>query len=154
MSLASIRASVNGLLTQHWAGRTLPIDPFEVAHKQGLELRVAFDRPLRWVPSIRTLYYNPSEPVFRQRFAVAHGLGHAVLNHPGSEDPCSFDLRCLDLQEQEANVFARELLMPVGSMRLMLIDQGHTNITTLSQHFYVSEVVMRSRLVELGYLSR
>lgn len=153
MTTPSVRDNVNRLLSKHWAGRTLPVDPFELAHKEGIELRVAFDLPLRWDPMARTIHYNPNERQVRQRFALAHGLGHAVLGHPSALQPCSFYLDCSGHEEQEANLFAREVLMPAGSVKLMLVDLGHTDLGLLAQHFDVSEVAMRCRLVELGYLS-
>ena len=59
-----------------------------------------------------TIYYNDRCSIGRQRFTVAHELGHYVLRHPGSRinrEPRGDDP---DDTEAEANVFAARLLAP------------------------------------------
>lgn len=57
------------------------------------------------------VFYNDSQPTGRQRFTVAHELGHILL-HNGkgiyNREPCADD----NPIEQEANVFASRLLAP------------------------------------------
>lgn len=47
------------------------------------------------------IFYDDTAPEERQRFTVAHELGHIIMRHSGAED-----------NEAEANVFASRLLMP------------------------------------------
>jgi Zn-dependent peptidase ImmA (M78 family) len=105
----------------------------------------------------------------RQRFTIAHELGHWLL-HEGK--PLIVDQSVMinkrddvssqatDLQEIQANQFAAELLMP----HRFLIDELHRHmssgigsreelITTLARVFSVSNDAMGWRLINLGILS-
>ena len=57
------------------------------------------------------IFYNSACSVGRQRFTIAHKLGHLLLNHHGdliNREPSPGD----NLIEREANVFASRLLAP------------------------------------------
>jgi Zn-dependent peptidase ImmA (M78 family) len=59
--------------------------------------------------------YNNKKSIVRQRFTVAHELGHVILGHADSETKLDF---CNDdPKEVEANQFAAELLMPIDSFK-------------------------------------
>jgi Zn-dependent peptidase ImmA (M78 family) len=108
---------------------------------------------------------NASHPPVRQRFTVAHELGHLRL-HPGKElflDHVRVNLRDnvsslgTDREEREANAFAAALLMPLAEVtnevRRVLDRGGATDsrlIADLAQLFDVSEQAMEYRLVNLG----
>jgi len=96
----------------------------------------------------------------RRRFTIAHEVGHLVLHvpevqkvfydRPGciqeiDEDPPAGELPELADREREANVFARELLMPEA----LVEEQAHAtgfNLPALAQRFEVSVPAMRLRL--------
>ena len=62
------------------------------------------------------IFYNQSKPVPRQRFTIAHELGHLVLNHQGpliNREPSPKD----NPVEQAANRFAADLLAPACVLR-------------------------------------
>jgi Zn-dependent peptidase ImmA (M78 family) len=105
----------------------------------------------------------------RQRFTIAHELGHWLL-HEGK--PLIVDQSVMinkrddvssqatDWQEIQANQFAAELLMP----HRFLVDELHRQmssgigsreelITTLARVFSVSNDAMGWRLINLGILS-
>lgn len=148
------RDLVNRVLSHHWAGRTLPIDPFEIASKEGLRIAPIFDASGWYKPQERTIYFNPSEPLVRQRFTVAHELGHHFLSHgerPRDSTP-QFSSYA-DPIEAQANRFAAELLMPEGSVRLLIVDHKITDISMLARYFNVSEIAMTYRLRNLGYIA-
>lgn len=73
----------------------------------------------QWQPTLREIRFNADEPEVRQRFSIAHEVGHVVLGHTvttfsDSADPESDDFsedpdRSL---ENEADLFAGELLLP------------------------------------------
>lgn len=105
----------------------------------------------------------------RQRFTIAHELGHWLL-HDGK--PLIVDQSVMinkrddvssqatDWQEIQANQFAAELLMPFKFVtdelrRLMSSDIGSREelITTLARIFSVSNDAMGWRLINLGVLS-
>ncbi len=87
----------------------------------------------------------------RQRFSIAHELGHHLLSHHDrfhidvtEEDPPGYDWQT----ERAANEFAADLLMP----RDMVISQFQDSPDTqhLAQQFKVSGLAMGYRLVNLG----
>jgi Zn-dependent peptidase ImmA (M78 family)/DNA-binding XRE family transcriptional regulator len=93
----------------------------------------------------------------RQRFTIAHELGHHLLNHhdafhvdlgPNLEsgDAPTFDWRL----EREANDFAANLLMPSGSVR-DLLQQGFTR-ERMAEALGVNPLAMRYRMEALGLL--
>jgi transcriptional regulator with XRE-family HTH domain len=87
----------------------------------------------------------------RQRFSLAHELGHHLLGHAGrfhidlsDTDPPGFDYR----SERAANEFAADLLMP----RRLVTAWAERDPSTdgLARAFNVSEIAMGYRLVNLG----
>ncbi len=59
--------------------------------------------------------YNNTQSIERQRFTVAHELGHIQLGHTTSEKYISYDTK--DPNEQAANFFASELLVPTNFLK-------------------------------------
>ena len=106
----------------------------------------------------------------RQRFTIAHELGHLQL-HPGKpmiiDKLVRVDFRedghrwASDRQEREANQFAATLLMPEKMVRDQadaIVGAGQAvseegMIETLASVFDVSRQAMRYRLVNLDILS-
>lgn len=105
----------------------------------------------------------------RQRFTIAHELGHFLL-HPGREivldRPVRVNLRdrtssmATDREEIEANAFAASLLMPAELVRSELqrltaaVRQDPERCTSaLAGIFDVSESAMGFRLINLGLVS-
>jgi hypothetical protein len=96
----------------------------------------------------------------RRRFTIAHEIGHLVLHVPSvrevfydlaadirelDEGPPGEELPELRRREREANVFARELLMP----ERLVSEQAHAtgfNLPALAGRFEVSVPAMRLRL--------
>jgi Zn-dependent peptidase ImmA (M78 family) len=110
---------------------------------------------------------NYSHPPNRQRFTVAHELGHYVL-HAGDKyvdrsiTTLQFrDARSstgTDAEEREANQFAAALLMPAEWVRREFtkhpFDFGDDEaLNRLCRLFRVSSQAMSFRLVNLGLLS-
>jgi len=108
---------------------------------------------------------NSSHHLHRQRFTIAHELGHFLL-HKGIQmhvdDDFVVNLRdaesskATSWEEIEANRFAAELLMPADFMekdveRRRLVDK--TLVGTLAKKYLVSPWAMELRLVNLGYIS-
>lgn len=147
-------------LDQHWDG-SLPIDPERVADRAGI--RVIADPQLSLeglsgkyavedgVPTIR---YSPSEPKVRQRFTIAHELGHHALGHPASyRDPAAhFSSTTFDPSETAANRFAAALLMPKDILLFKIGQMSNPGIVDLADAFGVSQVAMHYRLKNLGWL--
>ena len=103
----------------------------------------------------------------RQRFTIAHEIGHFMLDH---FDEVHVDKAVIKLrneasrkgilkEEVEANRFAAELLMPReflekelsrGSLSDLLDDHG---MQQLAKRFQVSVQAMSNRLTSLGYIA-
>jgi Zn-dependent peptidase ImmA (M78 family) len=108
---------------------------------------------------------NSAHPKTRQRFTIAHELGHLRLRHKGElfvdQTVMKRDARAsqaIDPQEIEANKFAAELLMPeklVVETMQRLQDQRNALspgelIAKLAEEFQVSSQAMEYRLTNLG----
>lgn len=100
-------------------------------------------------PKTRTIYVNANDPVGRQRFTAAHEFGHYCLNHKTSQydvllrGSLFYTEREKPL-EQEANMFAAELLVPKVKLEKILQMTRDTN--QIAQIFGVSpEVVLYRR---------
>jgi Zn-dependent peptidase ImmA (M78 family) len=144
----------------HWDGK-LPVDPTELAKRLGADV-VAIDGnsanglsgKLDVCNGKSTISYNRDEMSLRQRFTIAHELGHLVLNHgPSFRDPAqNYSLYNYDPDEVDANKFAAELLMPEEAINILIEKHGISNIGELSRRFMVSQQAMEFRLKNLGWL--
>lgn len=112
---------------------------------------------------------NSTHASVRQRFSIAHELGHLVL-HEGRPMFVDRTVRInfrdrdaahgTDQEEVEANNFAASLLMPremlIGAMRRKVESKNHDStllIQRLADDFNVSPQAMEYRLVNLGLVS-
>lgn len=108
-----------------------------------------------------------SDPLVRQRFTIAHEIGHFCLKHQELGDHVHVDegwkvsarsthtTTGLDPMEVEANQFAAALLMPGSLVRERAQDFGTTqlddlHVSALAKEFKVSEQAMAIRLSVLG----
>lgn len=151
--MSNVRVLANNVLAQFWAGRPVPVDPFEIATKLGYELKPFFDASGWFKPSEGAkgaIYYNPSEPYVRQRFTVAHELGHALMGHGERPRDTSSSMNSYEPVEVEANCFAAELLMPVATVRSAVDQFSITDISVLAAGFNVSESAMKFRMKNLA----
>jgi Zn-dependent peptidase ImmA (M78 family) len=108
---------------------------------------------------------NSSQAGTRQRFTIAHELGHWRL-HKGRDVRVDREVRVnfrrdrlWDLEEAQANAFAAALLMPRDSFtptRLDLLKEGSVSldlaIQRLAAAYQVSSQAMTIRLTGLGVL--
>jgi Zn-dependent peptidase ImmA (M78 family) len=102
---------------------------------------------------------NQSDAPVRVRFSIAHELGHYLSGHEdfsarGKEEKIHIDGRFdwtdpQQRQEQEANEFAAELLMPEHLLKWELANLGKLDANELARKFNVSEQAMWIQLVDL-----
>jgi Zn-dependent peptidase ImmA (M78 family) len=98
---------------------------------------------------------NSQQAPVRQRFSVAHELGHFVLHHRDQHFidygvPAAVDGKTPGYNwehERGANRFAAELLMPADLVRS---DAKTTSLTRLARRYEVSQEAMGFRLANLG----
>ena len=99
----------------------------------------------------RFIFINDNDPETRQKFTLAHELGHFFLHMKDDADGVIISFRGdKNPIEREADIFAAELLMPKH-----LIEQEHRDIpfptaSYLASQFGVSKEAMRYRLDEMG----
>lgn len=150
------------LLKRFW-NRTLPVQPAEIATAMGI--RVIAELNLdggasglieRSQDGSVTIRYDALEPPVRQRFTIAHELGHFARGHLKDADTCFRDTRAQffsrqkDPRETEANQFAARLLMPAPLVRYLVTEKGITDVSHLAATFHVSEAAMGFRLKNLA----
>jgi uncharacterized protein DUF955 len=148
------------ILDEYWDG-SLPVNPKALSHAMGLEvvadpfligqgLSGCYDVE-NGVPTSR---FSPSESTVRQRFTIAHELGHHVLDHgPSFRDPVAhFTMGYSSPREREANRFAAELLMPDEAIEYLMRTMKNATVAKLAERFGVSQVAMGYRLKNLGWL--
>lgn len=101
---------------------------------------------------------NADRPETRQRFTLAHELGHYFLGHL-KDTPCfrdstkSYDLYQYDPKEAAANRAAAKLLMPEKLVKYLILEKGISDPSELARLLNVSEQAMRIRLKQLGIIS-
>ena len=89
---------------------------------------------------------NSNHPKVRQRFTIAHELGHFVLGHDeNSILDDTFDKETD--KEKEANRFAGELLMPKYMLEKDLKEKEYT-ISSLARRYEVSEQALSIKLLQ------
>jgi Zn-dependent peptidase ImmA (M78 family) len=148
-----------------------PIDLHEICRRLGLP--IAHERLGRDVSAMLlrngergVIAVNSSHPLVRQRFSIAHEIGHFLLHKGVYIDKVTrVNQRVtratigIDPDEVQANAFAAELLMP---FQLVLrefttaVRDGHGEavlIKRLAARFQVSEQAMEIRLKVLGALA-
>lgn len=100
------------------------------------------------------VYYNDIDyPITRQRFTIAHELGHCLLGHlkfgktynRNSEK----DFDGMDIYEMQANVFARDILMPATVLHSLNI-KSFEDISQLCNVSLQSAEIRFNRLLELN----
>jgi Zn-dependent peptidase ImmA (M78 family) len=86
----------------------------------------------------------------RQRFTVAHELGHILLGHNNRSRVIDYNSK--DTNEQQANIFASELLAPLQMLKKEC--SFSESLTSLADKFLVSKDMMQWRLKSCGLDSR
>jgi Zn-dependent peptidase ImmA (M78 family) len=131
-----------------------PVALAEICRCEGLAVCA---RPFDYVAGIfvndgvfPVIVVNSRDRRTRQRFTLAHELGHYFLRHrrksfaePGGKSPL----------EREANRFAASLLMPAAWVRRSWKDyasNSENRLPLLAELFEVSQAAMEVRVKELG----
>lgn len=169
-----IRDLVNRLLEQHRVvGPPVPVE--KIVDTLGLELRRApaeddlsgflyRDRH----KNTAAIGVNSTHQANRQRFTIGHELGHFLLHdHEGIHVDRRFEVKLRinrsseesDDQENEANLFAAELLMPESILKadLAKIEQldleDEASLVRLAGKYAVSVQALSFRVANLGLVT-
>ena len=175
MSVQSARAQAD-FLTSQFDIESVPVDVEAIAQALGLAIvraNLGNEVSGMLVTNKGRSYvcvHERHHPV-RQRFTIAHEIGHHVLGHQlESGDHVHIDhgnfisqrgpraSTGLDPKEIEANQFAAALLMPVTLVRQATTDVAgkspllDSHVELLADRFRVSQQAMTIRLTTLGLL--
>lgn len=152
-----------GLLKLHWDGH-IPVNLARMA--KAMQLVVAFDN---LAPEVcahvsispqrkQRVLLDSGASLLRQRYGVAHALGHIALHHlrPGMEHSIhvseSYHVDLSQRSDNEANDFALRLLMPEARLRHQLHRLNEERIYTLpdlAQRFEVAPIMLKQRMADL-----
>ncbi len=135
--------------------KTAPVPVEAVAEKFGLKVvEFAFPNSISGVlkKDRGVIGVNKGNKKVRQRFTIAHELGHFLLGHDIDKDEAVVDIDSnrLSDKEREANVFASHLLMPTEVVKE--VQKHETNLKKLAELFDVSEQAITIRLLELNLI--
>jgi Zn-dependent peptidase ImmA (M78 family) len=147
---------------------SIPIDVSTLANKLGIRVfEEALPEDISGILDLRNMpiiMINKDHVLNRQRFSIAHEIGHFLLHRPTGihVDKRTYyrnskSAEGLDEIEIEANRFAAELLMPTDLVIREiekysdLIDSNDDVIFVLANNFKVSATAMGFRIQNLGY---
>ncbi|MDD5068633.1 MAG: ImmA/IrrE family metallo-endopeptidase [Candidatus Pacebacteria bacterium] len=142
--------------------KILPIPVEEIANKLQIKISRApsgdFSGMLIRKDGRALIGINSNEAPVRQRFSIAHELGHFSL-HPRKDTFVDFRDNKKDVMrtpiEKQANMFATSLLMPRSLLEKdfrILSKDGFTEdeLSELAEKYQVSEEAMKFRLMNLN----
>lgn len=137
-----------------------PVDLDRIAQALGFNI-IPYDFPdstagITYIDTgVKAIGINKNHPSVRRRFSLAHEIGHYLLGHEAYDDggthvdeerPSYLDPQVR--QEQEANAFAAELLMPSDWLRRDAARFGLDG-KVLATRYNVSEQAMWIQLLDL-----
>lgn len=148
------------LLKKYWDG-VLPVDPEFFAERMVIQVKRTSDMDEigYFDEEARTIFVKATESPSRERYTIARELGHYSLGHGTSRRDTTSrdwilkfqkDAAVYGQQDNEANDFAGELLLPASVLRYFVQEKKILSIDELSQRFGVSGMAVGIRLLQLG----
>jgi Zn-dependent peptidase ImmA (M78 family) len=159
MVIINAKTAAQAILDDYWDGN-FPVNVMAISQSLGVGvLGIADDDTVysgAYYPhhpennNRPTIIINDAEPSYRQRFTMAHELGHHVMHgYQSFRDQLHFAVG-REPKEIEANNFAANLLMPEFEFRT-LVESGRYNASELANIFGVSPSAFSMRLKNMGY---
>lgn len=157
------------VLDTYW-NSTAPIDPEKIAENIGITVKyMSLNDNISGLIKKNNLqqieiHVNKHHSEERQRFTIAHELGHYFSTEDFDEYEDKDNLLEIELlkyrknddsnyEERNASTFASELLMPQIAIDYMLKTGKASTIGELAKIFKVSLSAMNIRLIKLGYIN-
>lgn len=149
-----------GILNRYW-DQSVPVNLARIAKKMGVTVALS-DTLLECArieisPDNKThITIGQQQPVIRQRYGVAHALGHRSLHHlrPGThrliEVSDNFYANHQNRIDSEANQFALALLIPTQSLLNCVEQRRPSHLQGLADLFNVAPILMKQRLADLN----
>lgn len=161
LTVMSAEGLAKEFLLRFW-DQQLPVDPIKIATAYGAQVFQRgnfgdegwqFSGYFHYRDGIQpTIEYNATEPRTRQRFTIAHELGHFALGHRDAPRDSGNFQASGDFKEVSANRFAAELLMPSELVTHYYRNGLVNSIDDLAMTFGVSRDAMGYRLINLGLI--
>lgn len=145
------------VLVSHWGG-DLPVQPKVIARVLGVPILVEELGPevagmIETTQGCPRIHVNGLDHKLRQRFTIAHELGHFVDNRERNFEFVEYRARGASRgtnpDEVFANSFAAELLMPATAIH-KLLEESDMGERQMAREFEVSRLAMSNRLRSLG----
>lgn len=148
-----IEQKATAVLRDHW-NNSAPVDPFAIARKMGATIEQHLGSESGCLDITNdgvVIRVNPNDAPYRQRFTVAHEIGHWQLVHGNRfrDTSANFTTAADWHVEREANEFAACLLMPRPWVEHLALRLGW-NVSNMAAELGVSKVAMEYRLKNLG----
>jgi hypothetical protein len=152
----------SAVLSQYWDGY-LPVNVEAIAASMGIGVQFVpmgeASGEIHLENGHPVILVNQADAPVRQRFTIAHELGHYALGHLREDgqrlfrDDRSHYSMSAPWLERDANRFAASILMPAEAVRYV-IQNGHaTTLPALTELFGVSRAAMQFRAENLGILN-
>lgn len=147
------RRDAHKALADYWHPGHFPVDVEQIAEQIGIRVEETYLREgvsgMLQVQQGQTpiIYVDAREPKVRQRFTIAHELGHYIERvNRGHKDFSFVDRRgaVYDIHEFYADEFAGALLMPATELN-RLREEG-LSIREIGQRFGVSPTAVNKRI--------
>lgn len=148
------------LLSRYWSGH-IPVRPERIALSMGITISDYEGEfvvtQLREDNSIE-IKLCASYSLVKKRYAIAHALGHIALGHLSKtnasieETATSYYDNTPSKEDQKANQFATELLLPEDCLEWAIRDGKSRSLAELSALFVVSTAAMAHRLSALRFI--
>lgn len=109
----------------------------------------------------KVIVVNSFDSAARQRFTIAHELGHYILHKGENELYAHRDVGANNATEREANIFASNFLMPENLVKSFLNNlredywgfiSDTQKILSVAENFAVSNLAAKVRLEQLGLI--
>ena len=155
-----LTAEQKELISKHQS--STPIKIGEIAKDLGLivkssTLRAGISGEIKKVNGQFTIRVNRHDPKVRQRFTVAHEIGHFLLHQDqigdGIVDDILYRSSLSDVLEAQANRVAADLLMPWAliekSLKVHRNLKSEVRLEKLAQELEVSSTALKIRLGKL-----
>lgn len=144
-------------------GSVFPVNVIEIANNLGLQVYTYNETNPNISgmldPKNKKIYVSRNDLYLRQKFSVAHEIGHWVLDHRGiSPDGDKFEISyrnvmtAQDIKEVRANHFAACLLMPEKETKEAW-ELNNYDLDNTARFLVVSRLALSIRLDNLGLLN-
>jgi len=137
---------------------TFYTDTAKICKQAGIALASHHGAPAAISSLRRGISVSAGLSLEEQRYAIAFALSHFTLerlddNNKIKDFKRNYSRKDLGLEEDDANDFATELLMPKTKMEYILNEKGISKVDEFAEIFVVPEAAAVYRLQTLGWIS-